>query len=159
MEQQIAFEQVFYLGLIGVMFVAAVVLSGQARRTLLLELGRAAAARFARPRQTSEWETEQTELWLMARRRQLTEDLARVEQLIRNDAWMSATRQIGNRLARDQLVAGLRRIPDLLPGRDRYAVLEPVPQIGYDSPVPGPALSPRGPAVEVLEVGGWSRRR
>ena len=56
----------------------------------------------------------------MARRRQLTEDLRRIEQLLLHDETMSATRQLGNRLARDQLLVSLARIPDVLPGRDRY---------------------------------------
>ena len=65
---------------------------------------------------------------------------------------MSATRQLGNRLARDQLVASLARIPDVLPGRDRYLSSEPVEsrQLAYDIAAPSPALASRSASVEVL---------
>jgi len=82
----------------------------------------------------------------MARRRQLTEDLRRIERLLLHDETMSATRQLGNRLAREQLIASLSRIPDVLPGRDRYLT---------DEPVRAPALATHGRTVEVLDVGGW----
>ena len=111
------------------------------------------AARYGRPEHTPEWELEHAELWLMARRKQLTEDLRRIEQLLLHDATMSATRQLGNRLARDQLVVSLARIPDVLPGRDRY--LAPVERLlAYEMAAPSPALA-RHATVEVLDVSGW----
>ena len=88
----------------------------------------------------------------MARRKQLTEDLHRIEQLLLHDATMSATRQLGNRLAREQLLVSLARIPDVLPGRDRYTPYEPLPQ---EMAAPSPALARRGASVEVLDVSGW----
>ena len=90
----------------------------------------------------------------MARRKQLTEDLRRIEQLLLHDASMSATRQLGNRLAREQLLASLARIPDLVPGRDRYYAYEPV---AYESTPPTPVLAGRASSVEVLDVSGWGR--
>jgi hypothetical protein len=67
---------------------------------------------------------------------------------------MSATRQLGNRLAREQLLVSLARIPDVLPGRDRYAAYVPLP---YEAAAPSPALANRTASVEVLDVGGWGR--
>ncbi|MDN5763818.1 MAG: hypothetical protein L0H41_16060 [Microlunatus sp.] len=158
--EQVAFEQVFFLGLIVVLLALGVLLSKESTRNLIQRAGQAVAVRFARPAHSSEWEIEQAELWLMARRRQLRQDLVRVERLMLTDHGMSATRQLGNRLARDQLLADLRRIPDLLPGHDRFAVVDPSP---FTRPQASDRIGPR-PAmaststVEVLEVGGWSRR-
>ena len=72
---------------------------------------------------------------------------------------MSATRQRGNRLAREQLVASLARIPDVLPGRDRYFEYEHVPPSprGSDVAAPSPVLATRNSRVEVLDVSGWRR--
>ena len=67
---------------------------------------------------------------------------------------MSATRQLGNRLAREQLLVSLARIPDVLPGRDRYTAYEP---LSYEMAAPSPALASRGTSVEVLDVSGWGR--
>lgn len=116
---------------------------------LLARAWRATVARYGRPEHTPAWELEHTELWLMARRQQLTEDLRRIERLLLHDELMSATRQLGNRLARDQLVASLARIPDVLPGRDRYFAYE---RVSYE---PVAAFSSRSGSVEVLDVVGW----
>ena len=104
---------------IAVLFVFAVAMTYQRPRSWLIEAVRGMAARYGRPEHTPAWELEHAELWLMARRRQLSEDLRRIEGLLLHDETMSATRQLGNRLARDQLIASLSRIPDILPGRDR----------------------------------------
>jgi hypothetical protein len=145
--------------IIAALFVLAVALTYEGPRLWLLERARAFADRFGRPEHAAEWELEHAELWLMARRRQLTEDLRRIERLLLHDENMSATRQRGNRLARDQLVASLARIPDVLPGRDRYFEYEPVPPSprGSDVAAPSPVLATRNSRVEVLDVSGWRR--
>lgn len=145
--------------------VIALLLRFARSRAWLIRLGQELTTRFGRAEHTPEWEREHAELWLMARRRRLTADLHRIESLLLHDDWMSATRQLGNRLARDQLVASLARIPDLLPARDR--------SFGYDAPtrvtsnlassapltvgaplVPAP-FGDRRASVEVLDVVGW----
>ena len=142
------------LVIIAILFVIALMLTYDRPRAWLLAQGSELAGRYGRPEHTPEWELEHAELWLMARRKRLTEDLRRVEQLLLHDASMSATRQLGNRLAREQLLVSLARIPDLLPGRDRYSAYEPVP---YDLSAPSPALASRTASVEVLDVSGWRR--
>ena len=142
------------LVIIAILFVVAVLLTRDRPRAWLIAQGSELAGRYGRPEHTPEWELEHAELWLMARRKQLSEDLARIERLLLHDASMSATRQLGNRLARDQLLVSLARIPDVLPGRDRYSAYEPVP---YEMSAPTPALARRGSSVEVLDVSGWGR--
>lgn len=142
------------LVIIAILFVVAVLLTRDRPRAWLIAQGSELAGRYGRPEHTPEWELEHAELWLMARRKQLSEDLARIERLLLHDASMSATRQLGNRLARDQLLVSLARIPDVLPGRDRYSAYEPVP---YEMSAPTPALVRRGSSVEVLDVSGWGR--
>ena len=138
--------------IIAILFVIAVLLTRDRSRAWLIAQGSEIAGRYGRPEHTPEWELEHAELWLMARRRQLSEDLARIERLLLHDASMSATRQLGNRLARDQLLVSLARIPDVLPGRDRSFVYEPLP---YETSAASPALGRRAASVEVLDVGGW----
>lgn len=143
------------LVIIAVLFVFSVAMTYERPRAGLVTAWRWLAARYGRPEHTAAWELEHAELWLMARRRQLSADLARIEQLLLRDDTMSATRQLGNRLARDQLILSLARIPDVLPGRDRYFSYEPVPTVAYDIAAPSPALAGRRASVEVLDVGGW----
>lgn len=148
-----------------VLFALTLVLAHERPRTWLFEACRAAAVRYGRPEHTPAWELEHAELWLMARRQQLTRDLHRIERLLLHDETMSATRQLGNRLARDQLVASLARIPDVLPGRDRsfsYELVEPAGSAGArGSTGSAGSAGARGStgtrpgAVEVLDVGGW----
>ena len=145
------------LVIIAVLFTFAVLLTYARPREWMVAAAKSLAVRYGRPEHTLAWEQEHAELWLMARRKQLTEDLRRIERLLLHDETMSATRQLGNRLARDQLVASLARIPEILPGRDRYfgyASVEPA-QPAYDVAAPSPALAGSNSTVEVLDVGGW----
>jgi hypothetical protein len=142
------------LVIIAILFGIAVLLTRDRPRAWLIVRVSGFADRHGRPEHTPEWELEHTELWLMARRKQLTEDLRRIEELLLHDETMSATRQLGNRLARQQLIVSLARIPDLLPGRDRYTAHEP---LSYELSAPSPALASRGTSVEVLDVSGWGR--
>lgn len=156
---------IFDLVVLAMLLAGSVILSRQRPRDWLIDRGRALLDRLGHPEHTPEWEREHAELWLMARRRQLTEDLERIERLLRHDQTRSATRQLGNRLAREQLLASLARIPDPLPGQDRslarptrYSIAgtDAHPEeIGYGRARPTPAFGVRVPSIEVLDVGGW----
>jgi hypothetical protein len=69
----------------------------------------------AREARKSVPDPEQEKLWAWTKRRQVCAALDRIERLIATDSWMSATRQLGNRLAYQQLLAELRRTPDVFP--------------------------------------------
>ncbi|MBM7797084.1 hypothetical protein JOE57_000005 [Microlunatus panaciterrae] len=121
---------------------------------------------------------EQEKLWLWSKRCRLSAALSRIERLLATDEHMSATRQLGNRLAHDQLVDELRRVPDVFPSGayaptidvwqepvfarrwqpsvrerrdpdDRFPAWSVTVPVGYASK-PG--------EVEVLDI-VWSRRR
>jgi hypothetical protein len=147
------------LVIIAILFVIAVLMTRDRPRAWLLARGSDFAERHARPEHTPEWELAHAELWLMARRRQLNQDLRRIDQLLLHDAGMSATRQLGNRLARQQLLVSLAQIPDVLPGRDRYSAYEPesYEPVSYELAAPSPATAGRRASVEVLDVSGWRR--
>ena len=117
-----------------------------------------ATARYER---TEEANPDEIELWLAEKRRRLCSDLRRVEHLLATDEWMSATRQLGNRLAYRQLVDDLRHTPEVfltpapLPTFDSRDVnAEPLGSAGYMSA----GFAARSSQVEVLEI-GWRRRR
>ena len=125
-------------------------------RKQLIRLGSAILDRLSRPHDVDQ---EADELWGAARRQQLCADLRRVEHLIATDTWMSATRQLGNRLAYEQLLDDLKQTPDVLlpiPGMSEInswtpatSAAEPViPDIGYGSR--------NAPKIEILEI-GWRR--
>ncbi|MCE3277133.1 MAG: hypothetical protein K0R13_2988 [Propionibacteriaceae bacterium] len=119
-------------------------------------LGGAILDRLSRPHDVDQ---EADELWRAARRQQLCADLRRVEHLIATDTWMSATRQLGNRLAYEQLLDDLKHTPDVLPpipGMSEInswtpatSTAEPViPDTGYGTR--------NAPKIEILEI-GWRR--
>jgi hypothetical protein len=98
---------------------------------------------------------------LMYRRDRLCADLRRIEHLLATDAWMSATRQLGNRLAYDQLVDELRRIPDLPSTFERQTLdwwNESKSQPLWGGPQNTNCYSENAPAVEILEI-GWRRQK
>jgi hypothetical protein len=102
-------------------------------------------------------DTDEEELWLVHRRRQLCVDLARIEHLIATDTWMSATRQRGNRLAYAQLLDDLRRIPDVFEPHsfDPWdATTSDAGSVG----LAGIGRTQQPSTVEVLEI-GWRRHR
>jgi hypothetical protein len=147
-----------FLGL----FVILVLLSRPVPQRLLGRLARRmydwATARYER---TEELDPDETELWLAEKRRKLCSDLRRVEHLLATDSWMSATRQLGNRLAYRQLVDDLRHTPEVFPAPapipsfdSREISVEPLGSAGYM----GAGFAARSPQVEVLEI-GWRRRR
>jgi len=98
---------------------------------------------------------------LMYRRDRLCADLRRIEHLLATDAWMSATRQLGNRLAYDQLVDELRRIPDMPSSFERQTLdwwNESKSQPLWGGPLTTNGYSEKPPAVEILEI-GWRRQK
>jgi hypothetical protein len=118
-----------------------------ARRVLAWGQVRAAAAERMDP--------EAEELWLASRRQRLSAAADRVRRIVATDEWMTATRQIANRIALADLLDELRRLPEpgvigtassvdpgLVAGRTytEYAL------------VPGQST---GRVVEVLDLRGW----
>jgi hypothetical protein len=96
---------------------------------------------------------------LMYRRDRLCADLRRIEHLLTTDMWMSATRQLGNRLAYDQLVDELRRIPDIPNSYERQTLdwwNESKSQPLWGDPLTTNGYSEKSPAVEILDI-GWRR--
>ena len=148
---------------LGLFVVLLLLLSRPLPQRLLLRLARRshdwATARYER---SDERDPDETELWLAEKRRRLCADLRRVEHLLATDTWMSATRQLGNRLAYRQLVDDLRHTPEVFPAApdplpsfgSRDISTEPLGSAGYMSA----GFAPRSPQVEVLEI-GWRRRR
>lgn len=96
------------------------------------------------------------DLVVVLRRERLVRDLQRVQHLVATDAWMSATRQIGNRLAYEQLLHDVRSLPEPeFPGPTAGTVgWGPLPSAG---PVPAAAGygSGRTSTVETLDVSLW----
>jgi len=136
----------------------------------------------AREARKSRLDPEQEKLWQWTKRRRLCTALDRIERLIATDSWMSATRQMGNRLAYQQLLAELRRTPDVFPaGLDLTAtpIWTPVRPTRRRAEAPGDVWDDRDfaigwsvsapaaaafasstsqpGAVEVIEI-GWRRR-
>jgi hypothetical protein len=96
---------------------------------------------------------------LMYRRDRLYADLRRIEHLLATDMWMSATRQLGNRLAYDQLLDEIRRIPDMPSSFERQTVdwwNESKSQPIWGGPLTTNGYAEKPPAVEILEI-GWRR--
>lgn len=107
----------------------------------------------------ADFDREGEELRRAHRRQQLCADLRRVERLLATDTWMSATRQLGNRLAYHQLLDDLRHTPDVLPAipgiseiNNWTASAATVPPASL-----GTGYGPRNaPKIEILEI-GWRR--
>jgi hypothetical protein len=136
----------------------------------------------AREAKQSALDPEQEKLWQWTKRRRLCAALDRIERLIATDSWMSATRQLGNRLAYQQLLAELLRTPDVFPdGLDltmaptlaparstrRWAGSQPDVwddrdfAVGWSVSAPAAAVfassTSQPGSVEVIEI-GWRRR-
>ena len=98
-------------------------------------------------------------LWQMERRSRMCADLRRVEHLLATDTWMSATRQLGNRIAYHRLVDDLRHTPVVLP--TIFQTFGSLDESTFEPPsrwLPNAGYSPQPPTVEILEI-GWGRRR
>jgi hypothetical protein len=130
-----------------------------ARPFIRRQLSRLGGVIFDRLSRPAEPDREAEELWSVLRRERLCADLRRVEHLIATDTWMSATRQLGNRLAYAQLLDDLKHTPDVLPAVsgigevDGWTAFPPmvepaIPDAGY--------ASRNAPKIEILEI-GWRR--
>jgi hypothetical protein len=143
-----------------VLIVALVLITRPVGRRALGRLGREvrgwATSHFER---AEERDSDEDQLWLMERRRKLCADLQRVEHLLATDAWMSATRQRGNRIAYLRLVDDLRHTPDVPPtilgtfGSWDESTIEPSSRW-----LTNDGISQRPRTVEVLEIGRPRRR-
>ena len=119
-------------------------------------LGGALVDRLSRP---GDLDQEAVELSQVLRRQRLCADLRRVEHLIATDTWMSATRQLGNRLAYEQLVDDLKHTPDVLPAIPGMSEINKwTASTSTDQPaIPITGYGSRSAAkIEILEI-GWRR--
>jgi hypothetical protein len=119
-------------------------------------LGGVILDRLSRP---SDMDREAEELSRVLRRQQLCADLRRVEHLIATDTWMSATRQLGNRLAYEQLLDDLKHTPDVLPAIPGISEINnwTASASTVQPAIPVTSYGPRNaPNIEILEI-GWRR--
>jgi hypothetical protein len=125
-------------------------------RKQMSRLGGVLVDRLSRP---GDPDREAEELSQVLRRQRLCADLRRIEHLIATDTWMSATRQLGNRLAYEQLLDDLKHTPDVLPAipgmseinnwTAAASTVQPaIPITGYGSR--------SASKIEILEI-GWRR--
>ena len=96
--------------------------------------------------------------WAVKRLEQLVGDLERVRRLLSDDAWMTATRQVGNRLAYERLTRDVREaeVAAAAFGPVNLPVQQAAPTpVGVPRPVsyaPAPAS-----VVEIIEFGPTGR--
>ena len=116
----------------------------------------------ARQERMEEWDTDEAELWLVEKRRRLSADLCRIERLLATDSSMSATRQLGNRLAYRQLVDDLRHMPEVVPSAlapfQAFNSWDDSADLSESARYITTGYASRPPQIEVLEI-GWGRRR
>jgi hypothetical protein len=125
-------------------------------RKQMSRLGGALVDRLSRP---GDPDQEAVELSQVLRRQRLCADLRRVEHLIATDTWMSATRQLGNRLAYEQLVDDLKHTPDVLPAIPGMSEINnwTTSTSTAEPAIPIPGYGSRSAAkIEILEI-GWRR--
>jgi hypothetical protein len=93
----------------------------------------------------------------LMRRERLLADVRRLQRIVATDMTMSAVRQIGNRIAYNQLLIELRDTPDLpvqVPAVAAFDRWDTVPQpVATRRAAPGADWRPLG-KVETLEI-GW----
>ncbi len=170
--------------IVGLTFVVAPIVAVPAvSRALRRQAERTNEWATAREARKAALDPEQEKLWQWTKRRRLCAALDRIEKLLATDSWMSATRQLGNRLAYEQLLAELRRTPDVFaddlqpvgatpwaPARTGRAWrARPVVDgwddrdfaVGWSVSAPSAAAFSSGTSgpgsVEVIEI-GWRRR-
>ena len=116
----------------------------------------------AHARRAEERDRDDDDVWLMYRRDKLCTDLRRIEHLLATDMWMSATRQLGNRLAYRQLVDELSHTPDVYPAGFGLQTFDPWEESTTESRsgalLTGMGYSEKPRTVEILDI-GWGRRR
>lgn len=137
-------QLVMWATLFGLVLLARLLMTRPAQRLLgplFRRLRDWAAARWERP---EEVDPEAEELAIFLRRQRLNAHLERVRRILRDDEWMSATRQVGNRLAYASLVAELARTPEV------YAV-----PLASAAPTTVAYDHRHRSSVEILDVVGW----
>ncbi|GAA3567407.1 hypothetical protein GCM10022197_24390 [Microlunatus spumicola] len=96
--------------------------------------------------------------WATIRLEELRRHLDRVQRLILDDEWMTATRQMANRMAREHLVRDVREAEAAL---SAFGPLEPLTAPAGPSPLATSRLVYSAPAarpvVEVMEFGPSGR--
>lgn len=113
MEHEVTYWFVF-LGLVVAPLAAHAVLVRSGPDGWLARLGARALERLTDPDDPDDPVAEHAaELAAVLRRERLLRDLQRVQHLVATDAWMSAVRQIGNRMAHEQLLHDLRTLPQV----------------------------------------------
>ena len=159
MEHELTYWFVF-LGLVAVPAAAHTVLVRSGPDGWLARLGARALERLTDPDDPDDPAAEHAaELAAVLRRERLLRDLQRVQHLVATDAWMSAVRQIGNRMAHEQLLHDLRTLPQVSTpaglgagaGRDLSGL-----QVPSSTVASGYGGRPGGSVVETLDV-GWRR--
>ena len=108
---------------------------------------------LAQIRPVSEPDEEDDDLWNVLRRQQLIAHTQRLQRILATDEYMSATRQIANRLAYRQLLHELNEIPYVW-----APMAAPATASRWNSPTGYPNRSESAPTVEILDI-GWRRRR
>jgi hypothetical protein len=140
-------QAVAWFALFALVLGARLLDTGPGRRFLRARLRPLADWWIARQNAASDVDQEYDEVSLVVRRQQLTAHVARLRRILATDESMSATRQIGNRLAYRWLLHELDRTP------------APAPWIAEDDTssrwAPRSYSTPHREA-EVLEI-GWRR--
>lgn len=134
---------VAWFGFFGLVIVVRLLVTAPARRLLGPGVRRLAEWSLEQLNRPEEVDPELEELALIRRRQQLEAHVDRLRRLLVTDMTMSATRQIGNRLAYAWLLDELQRTPIILPA---MVPTRAVNLIGSDAR--------RGSSVEILEI-GW----
>lgn len=96
--------------------------------------------------------------WAAVRLEELRGHLERVRRLILDDAWMTATRQVANRMAHERLVRDVREAEQAM---EVFGSVEPAAASAAPTPVSAARFAYSAPAArsvtEIIEFGPTSR--
>ncbi len=140
-------QLIAWAALVGAVFAARLLDTRPGRRFLRARVDRLSDWWVSRQARASDVEPEYDELAVVLRRQQLSAHIQRLRRIVATDEYMSATRQIANRLAYRWLQRELEETPAILPG--------PSDDDSFDRWVPR-GYNPRHREPEVLEI-GWRR--
>ena len=158
-------QATIWLGFIGVFFLFAVAMRfPPSRRILEAWLQRLWARAEERLAADSEVDELAEEMYWVLRRQRLSSDIERLRRLIATDSAMSATRQLGNRLAYEWLLRELRESWDAWPSRPISGISTASTSLDtwsvdtYSTPPMAPVSRDwrQSPTVETIEI-GWRR--
>ena len=156
-DQQFAFWCLLVGGVLTALFIATRL--PFVRRFLAQQLKRLAAWVWERIRPEPEIDQMALDLYRVVRREKLRADVERLRRLLATDMSMSATRQLGNRLAYDWLLRELEAVR----GPSRFVAAEGVFETWSSSALPTQTSDLRSSyasssttTVEILEL-GWRR--